>query len=128
MRASRTFDGTSGSIAGARRLATAFLGEVAAAEGQVIPDLVVDTAQLVVSELVTNAVRHTDGPCGLDVELVNGAVELSVWDTSSQPVSVMERDPARVGRHGMEIVTALCGGFEVVPTAAGKRVVVRIPL
>jgi two-component sensor histidine kinase len=127
-RTSGTFDGTPGSIAEARRLAAAFLAGATAEGQQAVPDTAVDTAQLVVSELVTNAVKHTDGPCGLDLRMVPGAVEMSVWDTSSRPVIVMERDPSRVGRHGMEIVTALCGGFQVVPTATGKRVVVRVPL
>jgi len=84
--------------------------------------------QLVVSELVTNAVRHTEGPCGVDLELAGQTVEITVWDTSPQLPVVMEPDPTRVGRHGMEIITALCGGFQVVRREVGKQITVRLLL
>ncbi|WP_329172442.1 ATP-binding protein [Streptomyces sp. NBC_01477] len=128
MRVSGTYDGESGSIAEARRLATVFLGRVVAEGAAPVPADVVGIAQLVVSELVTNAVKHVGGPCGVDLELVGDAVEIGVWDHSSQPATVMDHDPARIGRHGMEIVAALCGGFEVDLTPTGKRVTVRLSL
>ncbi|ATW49313.1 ATP-binding protein [Streptomyces peucetius] len=43
----------------------------------------VETAELLASELVTNAFRHTDGPYGLRLRAPEvGRVRLGVWDTS----------------------------------------------
>lgn len=127
MRISGVYSGEPGAIAAARQLAVAFFEQLSlpdpAVRGRVVED-----AQLVVSELVTNAVRHTSGPCGLDIERVGNIVEITVWDTSPHHAVVTPPDPARVGQHGMEIVLALCGAFEVTDTATGKRITVRLDL
>jgi hypothetical protein len=38
--------------------------------------------QLVVSELVTNARKYAPGPCLPDLEIVEGGVQISVWDST----------------------------------------------
>ncbi|MYS24542.1 ATP-binding protein [Streptomyces sp. SID4948] len=124
---SEVYAGKPGAIGSARRLAAAFLDRTRAT-GLEVPDEAIATAQLVVSELVTNAVKHTGGPCGIDLELAGGIVEITVWDTSTQPVTAADPDPTSVGRHGMEIVAALCGGFHVVRRAVGKQITVRMSL
>jgi anti-sigma regulatory factor (Ser/Thr protein kinase) len=44
--------------------------------------------QLVVSELVTNARTYAPGPCLLTLEVHEGAVEVTVWDSEpSLPVA-----------------------------------------
>lgn len=128
MRTSEVYGREAGAIAEARQLAAAFLGRIGHETARAVPSRVVETAQLVVSELVTNAVKHTSGPCGVDLELVEEAVQITVWDTSAQPVTVMEHDPERIGRHGLEIIVALCGGLDVTRTATGKRITVRMNL
>ena len=130
MRASGSYDGEPGTISAARRLAADFLGRVRAASQDVppIPGRAVENIQLVVSELVTNAVKHAGGPYGVDLNVVGDTVEITVWDTSPATVTAMPHDPARIGQHGMEIVTALCGGFEVRHTPTGKQVRVRMAL
>ncbi|MFC4036142.1 ATP-binding protein [Streptomyces polygonati] len=129
MRSSEVYAGEPGAVAAARHLTAVFFDRIGGEDGTAAapPHLLME-AQLVVSELVTNAVKHTTGPCGLDLELLSDAVEITVWDTSSRPVTVMGHDPARVGRHGLEIVVVLSFGFEVTHTAAGKRITVRLPL
>ncbi|MET7704022.1 hypothetical protein [Streptomyces sp. NPDC005485] len=57
-------------------------------------------AQLVVSEPVTNARKYATGPCLLDLEIVEGAVQISVWDSSTTLASIQAADPERVGQHG----------------------------
>ncbi|SFF77307.1 Histidine kinase-like ATPase domain-containing protein [Actinacidiphila alni] len=127
MRISKEFAGTSGAIAAARLLTNSFL-RGAGTGGAAVREDTVERAVLVVSELVTNAVRHTDGPCGVELRIDGRAVEISVWDTSSDAPVAMGPDPTRIGRHGMEIVAVLCGGYTVTPRRPGKHVSARLPL
>ncbi|WP_328863056.1 hypothetical protein [Streptomyces sp. NBC_00306] len=39
-----------------------------------------------------------------------------------------EAEPGRVGQHGLEIVMALCDGFEVQRRPFGKRIRARLPI
>lgn len=127
VRSSESYPGEPGAVAAARHLAARFLSRVGMG-GAAAAEQTVQIVQLVVSELVTNAVRHTDGPCGVDLELTGQTVAITVWDTSPQLPVVTEHDPTRVGRHGMEIITALCGGFQVARREAGKQITVRLLL
>jgi anti-sigma regulatory factor (Ser/Thr protein kinase) len=43
------------------------------------------TATLVVSELVTNAVRHSRGPVTLEARIQRGSLQVRVWDASPTP-------------------------------------------
>jgi anti-sigma regulatory factor (Ser/Thr protein kinase) len=46
----------------------------------------VDTAELLAAELVSNAVRHTEGPAALRVRRTReGAVWIAAWDTDPTP-------------------------------------------
>src|SRR4051812_43822219 len=45
----------------------------------------VDTAELIASELVSNAVVHTKGPAELRVRLSKGVLRIGVWDTDREP-------------------------------------------
>jgi two-component sensor histidine kinase len=46
--------------------------------------------QLVVSELVTNARKYAPGPCLLDLEIVESAVQISVRPTRNGSGSTLE--------------------------------------
>jgi len=80
---------------------------------------------LVVSELVTNACLHAEGPDELRIACDNKVIRLEVSDKGTgQPAP---RTPYRAGRpggHGMFIVQRLCLDWGVVrsPGAAGKTV------
>ncbi|WP_223180629.1 ATP-binding protein [Streptomyces griseicoloratus] len=87
-----------------------------------------DAARLVASELVTNALRHAPGPCRLGLTLVGDSVEIAVSDTGEGFPTFLPRDPLRVGRHGLEVVTRLCEEIITRPHAAGKTVYARLPL
>ncbi|MFE6229259.1 ATP-binding protein [Streptomyces sp. NPDC057854] len=117
---------------GAMAAARAFTAEFLAAASDVLPGPVgeerVELAQLVVSELVTNAVRHTSGPCRLLLELGPEALDISVFDQEAAVPVQRGHDPLRVGQHGVEIVVAICGGVTVEPAPEGKRVRARLPL
>lgn len=81
-----------------------------------------------VSELVTNVFKYAPGPCLLDLEIHDGAVEISVWDTDPALPAARAADPGRVGQHGLEIVIALCLSFEIRREPVGKRVTTTVLL
>jgi len=45
----------------------------------------VDTAELLATELVSNAVRHTKGPAALRVRWSTGVLRIGAWDVSPEP-------------------------------------------
>ncbi|MEV7812181.1 ATP-binding protein [Streptomyces flaveolus] len=103
------------SVRRARRLVTAQLAEWA------VGDLV-DAAELLVSELVTNALRHTRGPLRLNLRLREGRLLCEVEDTESAgPVRVVAGPDAEGGR-GTELIDMLADAWGSTRTATGKTV------
>jgi anti-sigma regulatory factor (Ser/Thr protein kinase) len=45
----------------------------------------VDTAELLAAELVSNALRHTKGPAALRVRWTDGVLRIGAWDADPQP-------------------------------------------
>ena len=45
----------------------------------------VDTAELLAAELVSNAVRHTTGPAALRVRWADGVLRIGAWDADPEP-------------------------------------------
>ncbi|BCL25755.1 ATP-binding protein [Streptomyces aurantiacus] len=121
-------EGDSLCIAEARHLAADFLSRAQAEHGLPVTDRMTGLTQLVVSELVTNALKYAPGPVLIDLRIADGALEVAVWD--SDPVLPVARsaDPGRVGQHGLEIVMAICETFEVRREPVGKHVTARIAL
>ncbi|MGW4595370.1 ATP-binding protein [Streptomyces sp. NPDC004457] len=115
-------------IAEARHVARAFLADARAVHGVPVSDRAMDAVQLVVSELVTNAGKYAPGRCLVTLEVVEDAVQVTVWD--SEPCLPVPRaaDPGRVGGHGLEIVMALCRSFEMHREPVGKRIVAAVVL
>ncbi|MFK8906524.1 ATP-binding protein [Streptomyces sp. YS-3] len=109
-------------IAVARAMARDFLVEVQTVHGLPVSKRAMGMVQLVVSELVTNARKYAPGPCLLTLEISQGAVEVTVWDSSTTLPLILPPDPTRVGQHGLEIVMAVCRSFEVHREPVGKRV------
>jgi anti-sigma regulatory factor (Ser/Thr protein kinase) len=110
----REFPATLESIGQARDFAVVVLGEPAV-QPPIDRSLVADV-QLVVSELVTNAVTHGSGPTLLALTLTASKVRCSVTSTRSDfaPTRLGPTVPpasARSGR-GLAIVTALADSVE----------------
>jgi anti-sigma regulatory factor (Ser/Thr protein kinase) len=126
--AGAVYDGASDSIGAARNFAADFMERLQRAYRIALSTRVVGAVQLVVSELVTNVCKHAPGPCALDLVLVGRSLEIRVWDSSFRVPVPDVPDPGRVGRHGLEIVRALCGDIDVRRETVGKRVRVRIAL
>ncbi|MFF9340688.1 MULTISPECIES: ATP-binding protein [unclassified Streptomyces] len=118
----------SGAIASARAFTADFLAAAPSVRLEPVADERVELAQLVVSELVTNAVRHTVGPCRLLLELRRDTLEISVFDREPAAPVPRGHDPRRIGQHGVEIVVAVCESLTVEPAPEGKRVRARLSL
>ncbi|WP_439681267.1 ATP-binding protein [Embleya sp. MST-111070] len=116
------------SVSLARALTRGFLRDVQSEHGLPVSERVWETVQLVVSELVTNVRRHAPGPCLLTLEVRDGAIEVTVWDADPTPPPMLPPDPDRVGRHGLEIVMALCRSFAVHREPGGKRIFASVVL
>ncbi|MFI8420973.1 ATP-binding protein [Streptomyces sp. NPDC085479] len=117
-----------GAIAAARAFTADFLAAAPSVRGGPVADERVELAQLVVSELVTNAVRHAAGPYRLVLELCRDDVEISVFDREAAVPVPRGHDPRRIGQHGVEIVLAVCESLTVEPAPDGKRVRARLSL
>ncbi|MEV5875254.1 ATP-binding protein [Streptomyces sp. NPDC052101] len=128
LRRAAHYTGEPGSIAEARAFASQFLQQLrtewcATADRRADGELL-----LVVSELVTNAERHSNGPYILELEGTDSAVTVCVYDSSSALPRPYPKDPARVGRHGLEIVYALASEVVAERVPVGKRVRARFAL
>lgn len=105
-RRSQTFLGDASAPGRVRR----FLGLVleASGHGPAIPD-----AQLLASEVVTNAVIHTTCPdCRVEVVTTDSVVRVSVTDGEPARLPVLtEPDPHRSGGRGLQIVDHVARGW-----------------
>ncbi|MFE9687953.1 ATP-binding protein [Streptomyces sp. NPDC006285] len=120
MRAAVSYD-ESLVIGEARDFTGAFLDR-AVVRGVAVAGMKRQNALLVVSELVTNAVRHAPGPCTAALDLQDGLLEIAVSDTSGRPPQPQSFEPERIGQHGLEIVLALCTKVDTEITDRGKTV------
>ncbi|MFI9615805.1 ATP-binding protein [Streptomyces sp. NPDC052023] len=85
-------------------------------------DDVADTAELLVSELVTNALRHTRGPLRLNLRLRDSRLLCEVEDTESTgPVRRVVDADAEGGR-GIELLELLADAWGSVRMPTGKTV------
>ncbi|GAA4076027.1 MULTISPECIES: ATP-binding protein [Streptomyces] len=87
-------------------------------------------AQLVVSELVTNALRHAPGPGSLALEVSPAAdlLEITVRDGSPNPPRPQALDAGRIGGHGLLLVIRLCEQLHTRTLASGKQIIARLSL
>ena len=122
LRRATHYTGEPGCIAEARSFAAQFLDQLRTEWCAEIGRRSGESLLLVVSELVTNADRHSDGPYILELEGTATSVIACVYDSSSTLPRRFPRDPARIGRHGLEIVHALAGEVTVERVPVGKRV------
>jgi hypothetical protein len=116
------FTGEPGCIAEARRFAAHFLQQLRTEWCATIDERADGAVLLVVSELVTNADRHSNGPYILELEGTDTVLTVAVYDSSASLPRVFPRNPERVGRHGLEIVRALARDVTVERVPVGKRV------
>ncbi|MEU6576701.1 SpoIIE family protein phosphatase [Streptomyces sp. NPDC046805] len=82
-----------------------------------------DAVLLVVSELVTNALVHTEGQIRLDLTRVNHRLRVSVADGSPRtPVKPTSISWEATGGRGILLVEAMSAAWGTVPVSGGKQV------
>ncbi len=81
-----------------------------------------DSVSLLVTELVTNALVHTDGPARLELRRHDGAVRVLVTDSSSRVPRPRPVVDGATGGRGLLVVGALAMGWGVEPSGEGKTV------
>ncbi|NBE53181.1 ATP-binding protein [Streptomyces boluensis] len=126
--AGAAFEGRTDSAAHARHLVSEFIARIRASAAFTVPAEALGAALLVVTELVTNVVKHAAGPCVLELELTGDALDISVWDTEPALPVMAAPDALRPSRHGLEIVHALCRDLTLEQRAGGKRIIASVPL
>ncbi|WP_107055486.1 ATP-binding protein [Streptomyces sp. NRRL S-1824] len=109
------------SVSRARRLATAQVGEWSLNE-------LADSVELLVSEMVTNSLRHARGPVRLNLQVRGSHLRCEVEDTSSDgPVRRTACADAEGGR-GMELLDLLAEAWGSSRTATGKTLWFELPV
>ncbi|MCY0945654.1 ATP-binding protein [Streptomyces antarcticus] len=86
-------------------------------------DHLVDDARLIVSELVTNAIRHTrTGRIGVSVTRHPDRVRIVVTDTSRTTPAPPNPDPDAEAGRGLQLIDQLSTGWGSERLTTGKRV------
>ncbi|GGX96893.1 SpoIIE family protein phosphatase [Streptomyces fructofermentans] len=88
-----------------------------------------DAVLLIVSELVTNALVHTDGKVRLDLTLIGNRLRVAVADVSPRtPIKPTSIGWEATGGRGILLVEALSASWGTVPVSGGKQVWAEIPV
>ena len=89
---------------------------------------VIETAVLLTSELVTNAVLHARTPLTVEVTVAQASLTVAVTDESPHPVELQKPTIHETHGRGIALVDRLaaCWGVEALPP--GKRVWFAMPL
>ncbi|MGW8379346.1 ATP-binding protein [Streptomyces sp. ODS28] len=104
----------------ARRLTTGFLTGARAPEAAARQ---ADEAALIVSELVTNAVRHGRGRCRLRITAQAGDLTVEVHDHGEGTPRRQRADAEREGGRGMALVHHLARRLQTTPHPRGGKTV-----
>jgi anti-sigma regulatory factor (Ser/Thr protein kinase) len=109
------------SVAAARHFAADLLGRWGLSEQA-------DAVELVVDELVTNAIQHSRGPVTLAIGRRLDRIVVQVQDPSSAPPEPEQSDPLADSGRGLLLVEELATDWGTTPTPDGKRVWAEVPV
>ncbi|MFD3698377.1 ATP-binding protein [Streptomyces sp. NPDC058646] len=126
LRQHRDLYGTTAAAA-ARDLTRHFFDDASRVGRSVAPE-VRDTTLLLVSELVTNAIRHTADGCALDLELEPDGIGIDVTDSSSIEPQRRPPDLQGGGGWGWALVNQLGRDVRIRHLPSGKTIHTRVPL
>ena len=86
------------------------------------PRETVQAAELLVSELVTNAIRHAETAPTLHIQPLQPGYRVVVEDDSSDPVVMEPAAPGADSGYGLGLVDAFADSWGWEKTVTGKRV------
>jgi anti-sigma regulatory factor (Ser/Thr protein kinase) len=89
---------------------------------------IIDDATLVVSELVTNALRAGCHEATLELEVAEGALRVSVVDDAPGEPHVVHAKPEDTNGRGLWLVAAIARDWGVTQLDQRKRVWAELPL
>ena len=97
-----------------------------------LPGATVDTAVLLASEAMTNAVLHAGTPLHLDVYCDSGELVVEISDSDTRfplhlatgpaPAALVDVDADAVGGRGLLLIATLASRWGVTPAIQGKTV------
>lgn len=115
MRDSRTFPHEAQSVPAARRFATNVLRDA--------PAEVLEAIELMVSELATNCIRHTDSGFDLTITRSGGDIRVEATDHAGGTPTMRSPKPTDPSGRGLKIIDMLSAGWGVQSeSGAGKTV------
>ena len=85
--------------------------------------LVVETAESLTTELVTNAIVHAGCKSHLFIRAARGVVRVEISDPDDRLPSMATLDVEALGGRGLVIVNNLASAWGVEPTTAGGKTV-----
>ncbi|MGW2588268.1 ATP-binding protein [Streptomyces virginiae] len=106
----------------ARGVAHDFLHHAAQVRSPARPEFT-DAVLMVVSELVTNAIRHTEGSAVLRLELHDDHIEIRVTDTSPEPAEPRLPRTDGSGGYGWHLIDRLTTHTHTEPTPHGGKTI-----
>jgi anti-sigma regulatory factor (Ser/Thr protein kinase) len=89
-----------------------------------LPRETTELAELLTSELVTNAIRHGSGTVTLVLNCSDGVLAVSVSDDAPTMPRVAPDEPLAVGGRGVRMVQRMAQDWGVTPRASGPGKVV----
>jgi hypothetical protein len=94
---------------------------VAAMRGAGVDGAALDASEIIVGELVANAVRHARTELTAVVEVNEGTVRVAVIDLDTRPPALLASDEDSTSGRGLQIVAALATrwGWEATETEEG---------
>lgn len=115
----REFDASLGTPGAAREFARTALGMLL---DRPVPEDLCDDAQLIVSELVTNAVRAGTATVAVALALGPGHLRIDVRDTAPGVPSIGVRDVSSGNGRGLPLVAAVAARWGIDSSREGKSV------
>ncbi len=91
-----------------------------------LPAALADTAELLISELIANALQHAAPPLYLTVSSVGDQVRCAVSDGSRTPPAPLHASPSWEHGRGLELIDRLAQRWGSDPTPWGKTVWIQL--
>ena len=85
-------------------------------------DELLDTAQLLLTELLSNALRHSETPILVAAALADGRLRVEVTDSGHRMPKMRQAGPGETAGRGLQLVDSLSSSWGVTPLEHGKRV------